>query len=182
MGLLLAAYFVCGLAYLGLRHFLWPRIDDWRPQIVAQLTAFAGRPVALGRIEAGFEGLRPRLTIEALRIDDDDGAPALAVPRATAVLSLASFVTGEFRMEVLQLESPRVRVERIDSRRLRIAGVDLAPGDASDDGSLQRLLAQRRILLHEAAVDWVDRETGRGGTIEGIELAFGTVGRRHRGC
>ncbi len=181
LGLLLAAYFVGGLAYLGLRHFLWPRIDDWRPQIVAQLTALVGRPVALGRIDAGFEGLRPRLTIESLRIDDDDGTPALAVPRATAVLSLASIVTGEVRMEVLQLESPRVRIERIDAHRWRIAGIDLPLAGAPDDASLPRLLAQRRILLHEAAVDWIDRETGRVGTIEGIELAFGTVGRRHRG-
>lgn len=181
-GLLLAAYFVAGLAYLGLRHYVWPRLDDWRPMLVEQLSALSGRPVTFGRLDTGFEGLRPRITIEALRIDDDDGSPVLAVPRATAVLSLAGLFTGELRLSVLQLDRPALRVERLDADRLRIAGVEVAPGSGADGAALERLLAQRRVLVHDATIEWSDRERGLAGRLEGVELSMGNVGRRHRGA
>ena len=180
MYLLLGAYFVLGLAYLGFRYYLWPRLDEWRPVVLAQLSAAAGRPVTIGRIEGGFEGLRPRLTVEDLRIDDDDGTPALLVPRATAVLSLASILAGELRMSVLQFDSPLLRVERLDERRLRVAGFEL-PLDGTDDGrAVHRLVGQRRILLHDATFDWIDRHRGVRNRMEKVELAIGSVGRRHR--
>jgi len=180
LGLLLAAYFLCGLAYVGLRYYVWPRLDQWRPQIVEQIAATVGRPVAIGRLESGFEGPLPRLTIDSLRIDEDDGTPALQVRRATAVLSLSSFLSGELRLDVLQLESPRLRVERIDERRLRVAAIDVALDGSADGIGVRRLLSQRRILVHDAVVEWVDRPADRRVTLEGVELAIGNVGRRHR--
>ena len=170
-----------GLAYLGFRHYLWPRLDDWRPVVLAQLSAAAGRPVTIGRIEGGFEGLQPRLTVEDLRIDDDDGTPALLVPRATAVLSLTSILAGELRLSVLQFDSPLLRVERLDEQRLRVAGVELALDGADEGRSVHRLVGQRRILLHDATLDWIDRHRGVRNRFEKVELAVGSVGRRHRG-
>ena len=182
MYLLLGAYFGVGLAYLGLRYYAWPRLDNWRPMLLAELSAAAGRKVTIGRIDAGFEGLRPRVTVEDLRIDDDDGTAALRVPRATAVLSLAGIMSGELRMSVLQLDAPMLRVERLDETRLRVAGIEV-PVDSSDDGdAVRRLIGQRRIILHDATFEWIDRHRGLRNRVEKVELAIGSVGRRHRGA
>jgi len=178
--LLLIAYFGIGLAYLGLRYYVWPRLDDWRPLLLSELSAAAGRPVTIGRIESGFEGLLPRITIEDLHIDDDDGSPALSVPRATAVLSPDSLFMGELRLAVLQLDAPALRVERLDERRLRVAGLELALDGPGESPALKWLAGQRRILLHDAQIDWIDRQRGVRNRFEGIALAIGSVGRRHR--
>lgn len=179
---LLSAYFVAGLAYLGLRHYVWPRLDDWRPVLTERLSALAGRPVEIGRIETGFEGLLPRLTVHALAVWDEHGAPVLTVPRATAIVSPRTLLDRELRLSVLQFERPSIRVERLESGRLRVAGLELDP-DAPDDGSaLAALMSQRRILIREASIDYVDRPRAMRATLEAIDLTLGSVGRRHRGA
>ena len=179
---LVFAYFVAGIAYLGLRHYVWPRLDDWRPLVTERLTALAGRQVAIGRIDTGFEGLLPRLTVHSLSISDDDGASLLAVPQVTAVLSAQSLLAGELRLSTLQLERPSLRVERLDSGRLRVAGVEIDPQGGDDESALATLLVQRRILIHGASIEFLDRPRAARTVIESIDLSLGGVGRRHRGA
>ena len=181
LGLLLVAYFVVGLAYLGVRHYLWPRLDDWRPILVAELSSMLGQKVSLARLETGFEGAWPRLTVHDLRIGADPDHPGLSVARAVAVISPVSLFSGHLGLSVLQLDQPSLRVERLDARRFRVAGVLIDPDADQDDQGLALLLAQRRVLLHQARIDWIDHLSGRQTSIEAIELALGSVGRRHRG-
>lgn len=177
-----AAYFACGLAYLALRHYVWPRLDDWRAQLVEQVSVAVGRPVQIARIGSGFEGLLPRLTLEEITIADDDGRLALEVPHAVAVLSARTLATGEPRLSVLQLDSPRVRVERLPGgRALRVAGVEVPLDRPSDGSALDLLLGQRRILVRNAEIEWIDREHDARRTFAGVDLRLGSVGRRHRG-
>ncbi|MGA0796440.1 MAG: hypothetical protein ACO3P0_10200, partial [Quisquiliibacterium sp.] len=105
IGVLLVAYFIAGLAFLGLRHYLWPRLDDWRPVVVSQLSEALGVAISIDRIETGFEGLLPRLTIHGLRlagtanaapgsIAEGSASSPLTVPRAVAVVSPRPLVSG----------------------------------------------------------------------------------------
>ncbi|HPA88239.1 MAG TPA: YhdP family protein [Quisquiliibacterium sp.] len=175
------AYFALGLGYLGLRHLVWPNLDDWRPRIEQALSDAAGRAVSVGRIQPGFEGLLPRLTIDGVTVPGDDGVPLLRAERVTAVLSFRALLSGEIGLSVLQVEAPRLTVERLDAQRLRVGGFEVRL-DAPDDGRASRwLMSQRSVLIHDARVDWIDRETGRSQRVDGIDLSLGNVGRRHRG-
>ncbi|MBP8307987.1 MAG: TIGR02099 family protein [Burkholderiaceae bacterium] len=179
--LLVFGLFALAIGYLALRHLVWPRLDDWRPRIVAELSARLGPPVEIARIETGFEGLLPRLTLEGLTVRDDDGEYALVVPRATLVLSPRTLVSSEPRFAVVQLESPRVRVERRVQGWLRVAGVDFDLNATDDGQGLNRLLNQRRILIRAGRVEWNDRIEDSREVLESVDLTVGTVGRRHRG-
>ena len=178
--LLALALFAAGLAYLGLRHYVWPRLDDWRPALEARLSSAAGRPVSIGRIETGFDGLLPRLSIERLSIEGDDGAAALEAGRVTAVISPRTLFARSPRLALLELESPSVRIERIAAGRFRIAGIDLATNDAGDGAALELLAGQRRIVVRGAAIDWRDEVLGVRERLAGVDAEIGSVGRRHR--
>ncbi|MEN9313811.1 MAG: hypothetical protein RIS35_204, partial [Pseudomonadota bacterium] len=69
--IMMITWSVAGVGYLSVRHYFWPRIDTWRPQIVEQASALLGRPLVIGRIESGFEGLLPRLTMRDVVLRDD---------------------------------------------------------------------------------------------------------------
>lgn len=178
--LLVAAGVALALGYLVLRHVLWPQLDRWRPQIVAELSARLGHPVEIARLDAGFEGLLPRLTLDQVRIRDDDGHEALSVAQVTLVLSPRSLISAEPRLAVLQLDSPRIRIERRAPGWLRVAGVDLDLNAPEDGPGLARLLEQRRILVHDGEIDWRDHLAGQRTVVSAIELGVGSVGRRHR--
>lgn len=177
--LLIVSLFAAGLGWLGLRHLVWPRLDGWRPAIEARLGAAAGRPVSIGRVRTGFDGLLPRLVLEELRVSGEDGAPLLEVPRVTALISPRTLIAGRLRLALLELEAPVVRVERIAPGVLRIAGIELDPGKAAGAG-LEALLAQRQILVRGASVDWEDHVLGVRARVAGLEAVLGNVGRRHR--
>ena len=178
--LVLLALFAAGLAYLGLRHYVWPRLDGWRPALESRLSAAAGRPVSIGRIHTGFDGLLPRLTLERLRIEGDDGSPALEAGHVTAIISPRSLLAGAPRLALLELEAPSVLVERVAPGRLRVAGIDLPAAGGGSGAALELLAGQRRIVVRGAAVEWRDAVLGVRERVEGVDAAIGSVGRRHR--
>ena len=172
--------FVAGLAYLGLRHYVWPRLDDWRPRLEARLSEAAGRPVSVGRVRTGFDGLLPRLTLETVRIEGDDGATLLAADSVTAVISPRTLFAGEPRLALLEIMSLQLTVERVSPGLLRVAGVEV-PLEGDEAGSaLESLTGQRRIVLRGAVVDWRDAVLGVQRRLSGIDASIGSVGRRHR--
>lgn len=176
--LLILAFFAAGLGYLGLRHYVWPRLDDWRPELQAQLSAAAGRPVSVDRLLTGFDGLLPRLELQGLQVADDDGSAALSAERVVAVLSPRTLFAGRPRLALLELHGLSLELERPAPGRLRVAGFEVTaegPGEY-----LELLLAQRRILVRGAEVDWHDAVLGVRQRVHGVELSIGSVGRRHR--
>lgn len=181
--LLLIAYFVAGLGYLTLRYLVWPNPAYWLPRAEQVLSEAIGRPVAVGEVRAGFDGLRPSLEVRELTIAGDEGAPAFTASRLYAVLSLRSLATGQLRFARLDVDAPALRIERLDDRRLRVAGIvfDLAsPGGGDGGGAVAWLFAQRRIVLRGVDLHWFDQVADRSLRFEGVDLAVGSVGRRHR--
>lgn len=169
-------------AYLGLRTLAWPNLERWRPQIEQRLTDATGRPVRVGQLESGFEGWQPWVVARDVAVIDPDGVEALRADRLRAVVSIGAALRGQFALLLLEIDSPSLRVERVAARRLRIGGFDIdldAPGERDSD-PLARLFAHRTILLRDARVDWFDRPSGQGAYVEQVDLAVGSVGRRHR--
>ncbi|MGI8895772.1 MAG: hypothetical protein ACR2HE_09000, partial [Casimicrobiaceae bacterium] len=68
------------LALLAIRFIIFPRIDSYRAEIVARLSAELDAGVAIAAIDTGWDGWNPKLSIRGLAIHDrarPDAAPVL---------------------------------------------------------------------------------------------------------
>jgi uncharacterized protein (TIGR02099 family) len=154
-------YVAAAVGLLGLRYFVLPRIDEWRPQIERYASEAVGASVHIGHIAADWRGLNPRLTLRAVEIADGQGAPVLTLPAVDTVLAWRSILSREPRLVFLQADGLDLTLRRDRDDRLWVAGqsIDLAAGDQGDAGrsvALRWLARQREIVLRHATVRWVD--------------------------
>lgn len=182
--LLVIAYFVAGLGYLALRYLVWPNTALWLPRVERVLAESVGKPLRIGAVRAGFDGLRPSLDVEGVAVLDAGGEPAFSVDRIHAALSLGSLAAGQIRFARLEVEAPSLRVERLAPDRFVVGGIelDLAGAGKGDSGTggVDWLFAQRLVALRGVDLEWIDRVSGRVLELEGADLVLGAVGRRHR--
>lgn len=154
-------YVAAAVGLLGLRYFVLPRIDQWRPQIERYASDAVGASVHIGHIAADWSGLNPRLTLAGVGIADSQGAPVLTLPAVEAVLAWRSILSREPRLVSLQADGLDLTLRRDRDDRLWVAGqsIDLAQADDSDASrfiALRWLVRQREIVLRHATVRWVD--------------------------
>src|SRR6185369_15840355 len=120
------AFFAFAALALALRFWILPDIESHRETIVAAVTRSVGLPVRIGRIEAGWLGLRPQLSLSDVRVLDAQGREALRLPVVENVVSWRSFLTGELRLHSLAIEGPRLTVRRDAEGAIFVAGIRLA--------------------------------------------------------
>ena len=178
LGLALCAAFA---TYLLVRHVAWPRVDAWRPWLVAQVERQLGVPVSVEALHPDWEGLHPSLRIDGLRIDGPDGAPRLAVGSAYARVSWRSLALGRVRFAALRLDAPDLVVERLAPGRIAVAGFELSGDGPADGRGLDWLLSQGELATTSATVRLVDR-TGEVPplTVDGMAFSLRSTGRRHQ--
>ncbi len=167
-------------AYTALRTLVWPNLERWRPQIEQQLAQVTGRQVHIGALTTGFDGWRPWLVADRVAVLDADGAQALTASRVRGVVSMRGALRGRFVLALLEIDEPALRVERVTSRRLRVGGFELDLDAPGSPGAFDRVLVHRRIRLHDARIDAVDRASGQRMELAHVDVALGSVGRRHR--
>ncbi len=175
-----AALVLAAVSWIAIRDYVWPNLDRWRPAIERRIAESVGRPVKLGALITGFDGLRPRLVVRDVAIDDADGQNAFAATEVRAVLSLRSLLRGRPALALLEIDAPSLRVERLAPRRWRVAGVEFDPDDPHANAALEQLFAHRRVVLRQVRIDWRDRVSGESATVREVDIALGSVGRRHR--
>jgi uncharacterized protein (TIGR02099 family) len=156
--LALVAGFAGGLAILALRYYVLPNIDQWRPTIESAASRALHARVAVGRIEADWQGLRPRLLLWDVSLRDEQGSPVLALPQVDAVVGWLTLLTARPHLHSLLIDSPDVEVRRLADGRLRVAGMVIDPRGEESGGSafLDWLLAQRRIAVRDAHLRFID--------------------------
>ncbi|MCL4183955.1 MAG: TIGR02099 family protein [Burkholderiaceae bacterium] len=176
----LGAIVLVALSWLAIRDYAWPNLDRWRPAIERLVADGIGRPVQLGELVGDFDGARPRLLVRGLVIEDADGERAFAADELRAVLSLRALLRGSLRLALLEVDAPVLRVERLAARHLRVAGIDIDFDARGGGDALERLLAHRRVTLRHARIDWHDRVSGESASLRDVDIALGSVGRRHR--
>lgn len=180
------AFFVLAAAVLVLRYGVLPRIEHYRPQIVDRVAATVGLPVKIGRIEAEWLGLRPRINLSDVRIYDAEGREALVLPSVQNILSWRSLADRELKLHALRIEGLRLAVRRDSAGALYIAGMKLAP-DSGESRFGDWILGQPLIEVRGAEVEWRDDKRGAPALVvsainlrvtnDGAQHSLGLVGR-----
>lgn len=178
--LALIAYFAFAALILTLRHSILPNIEQYRPAIEQKASEALGLPVSIGSIRAGWDGLRPDLTLADVAIADKDGRPALAFSRVEAVLSWTSLLTLEPRLALLAIDEPILHVRRNANGSFEVGGIAVA-GGAGDSDLSDWVLGQGRIRINGATLVWEDGLRGAPQLVlEDVNLALDNDGNRHR--
>src|SRR3954471_17220510 len=129
-----SGFFAFAALVLALRFWILPDIESYRGRIVAAISQSVGLPVTIGRIDAGWLGLRPQLSFSDVRVLDAQGREALRLPAVENVISWRSFLTGQLRLHSLAIEGPRLQVRRDAEGIVYVAGIRL--GGASSEGRI----------------------------------------------
>jgi uncharacterized protein (TIGR02099 family) len=150
------AFFVFATLVLALRFWLLPDIERYRGDIVAAIERSVGLPIKIGGIEAGWLGLRPRISLSDVHLYDHQGREVLALPSIRNVVSWRSLLYGQIRLHSLAVDGPRLEVRRDADGALYVAGMKLAA-----DGERRFadwLLGQEEIVISNAEIEWRDEK------------------------
>ncbi|HYD57396.1 MAG TPA: YhdP family protein [Burkholderiales bacterium] len=157
-----AAFFAVAAIVLALRFWLLPNIERYREDIVAAVSRTVGQPVQIGRIEAGWLGWNPQVSLYDVRILDAQGREALVLPAVENSVAWRSLLVGELRMHSLAIEGPKLSVRRDPAGALFVAGMRvLGPGGgAREAGFADWALEQFEIVVRNAEIEWHDELRG----------------------
>lgn len=163
------------------RYGILPNIDHFRPRIQAELSSALGAQVSLGRIEAEWQGLRPRFQLSDVVITDDDGKQALRLPGIRAMLSWQGLLSGLPRFTYIEAEGLDIDLRLDAQQRIWVLGrdIDVQQTDDSSEISLdhpmlQWLAKQPRIALRDASISWRD-ETRDASVLRLEDVTLGLV-------
>ncbi len=175
--IVLVVYFLAAGAFLGVRYWVLPNIDQWRPQIAQQLSSAAGMRVQLGEVKANWSGLNPSLQIRDIDFTDQHQRQVLHLPQIRAVLSWRSLFSRSLQFVLLEASGLNLQIRRDDNHKLWVMGqsFDLDSPDAAgaDGGLLLWLLRQPHVALTDAVVQWEDAtRSGQPLVLDHVNLVF----------
>jgi len=173
-GLLFAA------AVVTLRYWILPNVENYREDIARIVSERAQQKIAIGRIHANWDGLRPQLMLEQVTVFDAAGRPAFELSRMDNTLSWWSLPTLQLRFYAVDIYRPALDVRRNAKGAISIAGIELT-GDEDGGGFADWLLKQRDIEVHDATLVWNDEQRAAPRLeLKRVNLRISNRGARHR--
>lgn len=163
LSIAITLYFVLGVLVLGLRYWVFPQIDQWRPMVAQRISQSLGVPVQLGALRAGWRGWNPYFELEQVRLQTPQGRTLLDVPQVQASLSWRSLF--DLRPQLLQLtvQGMDLSARRAADGSLWLLGQQFMRDHVDvQDGFVfpPWLLAQHHIVLQDATLRWRDEARG----------------------
>ena len=152
---MLAGLLLFSALVLTLRYWLLPDIAEYREDIAASISRAAGQRVTIGKIDAGWEGLRPHLVLQDVRVYDQQSRPVLHLSQIENTLSWWSLFVGEARFSSLIIEHPNLVVRREANGLIFVGGIAVNQAETSS-GFADWMLKQNHILVRDAVVLWQD--------------------------
>ncbi len=132
----------------------------------------------IGRIEAGWLGLRPQINLTDVRIYDAEGREALYLPSVDNILAWRSLVYGDLRLHSVVIDGPKLAVRRDAHGALEVAGFRVAGGGKGGFGDW--LLGQGDVEIRNAEVEWRDESRGAPPLLlSAVALHLRNAGARH---
>ena len=148
-------YFGFAILILVLRYSVLPNIESYRGDIERSVSQAAGLKVAIASIDTRWQGLRPYLGLHGFRVYDKEGRPALSFDKVETEIAWSSLLHGQLRLHRLEINAPTLNIRREANGRIFIAGLQLNTEASGDDFS-DWLLAQDRIVVRNATIQWDD--------------------------
>ncbi|WP_269533219.1 YhdP family protein [Chitinimonas sp. BJYL2] len=150
----LAVILLWGAVAAGLQWWVFPRLESYRPALVAELSQRVGRPVSVAEVRGGWRNASPYLDLRQLSLHHSDGRPALTLPEVEATLSWWPLLLGDLRFARLTVVRPDLELTRETDGSVRLAGLPLDQG--GDDTLSNWVLRQHDIAIVDATVTWRD--------------------------
>ena len=176
---LVAVYFLFAATVLILRYAILPKVGEHQAEIEAAASRAVGLPVRIGRIEAGWDGLNPELTLSDVTIADRQGRPGFVLSKVESVLSWQSLWRLSPTLKLLVVDGPILNIRRDAAGKITIAGVD-AEGE-SDPAVADWFLAQPHIRIRNAIIVWEDTlRQAPPLVLEDLQFGLDNRGSRHR--
>lgn len=154
--LLLFLFFAGAALVLVLRHSILPNIERYHDKITVAAIMAVGQPMTIGKIEADWDGLRPRLLFTDVKILDKEGNVALHLPRIENTVAWTSLPMLELRFHSLLIDSPDLAVRRDAAGRWYVAGIPLDDSASTGGDSADWLLHQSSIVIRNGRIVWQD--------------------------
>lgn len=178
--LAVALWFAFALIVVVAREIVLPRMNDYRDEIGARISAALGARVTIGHIDARWSGVRPYLDLGQVALHDGSGRVALELGLVRTSLSWMSIPFAELRLHHLAIDGPDLEVRRDPQGRMYVAGIELG-GGGDGSGLANWLLAQREIVVRNATLRWLDeRRAAPELALRNVHLRLANLGTRHR--
>jgi uncharacterized protein (TIGR02099 family) len=154
--LVVVAYFLFGLTFLGLRYVVLPNIDHYKPEVEQIASRVIGQPVTIDTIYASWQGLRPSLFLGGVAIHDKQGQPALKLPGVAATFSWWSVMAADVRLHSLEISRPDLDIARDVQGNVFVGGIFIDTRKKSDGRGGDWILAQNEIVVRDGRLRWND--------------------------
>jgi uncharacterized protein (TIGR02099 family) len=166
-----AVIVVC-ITALAFKFWVMPNISSYEGMLEDAAGRALGQPIDIGRLEADWSGLNPRVVLRDVRMTPPSGgpteAPPLRLPRVEAVFSWLSLPLFDLRLSSLTLDQPHLLMRRDGDGVITVAGIPVnlptAPSPFPD-----WLIKQPRIVIKDAEILWRDEK------LDAPELRFAGV-------
>ncbi len=144
-----------------------PSLGDKKAEIETYLSQKSNRPVRIGKLEAYWHGLYPRLLVEDLYLLSEDGRKiAIRLDAVKIRVATLPLLIGELVLDDLILVRPSLQVTRLEDGSIEFG--DITPSDRGKDNIkgtggksfVNWLFRQNKILIEDGEVMWVDKQSG----------------------
>jgi uncharacterized protein (TIGR02099 family) len=167
-------------ALVTLRYWILPDIEKHHDEVTALASRAVGLQVKIGKIEADLYWFRPHLVFTDVQLLDEEGHSVLELRRIDNVVSWMTLLSGELRLQALEVDDPDLLVRRDKQGVLHVAGLQVS--GRSTDGKLSDwLLHQSRIIISNGRVTWQDDLYDRPALVfNQFQLRLDNSGKHHR--
>ncbi|TAL56602.1 MAG: TIGR02099 family protein [Pandoraea sp.] len=156
-GVVILIYFLAAAAILGMRYWVLPRVDDYRPQIEAIVSRAVGVPVSIEKISANWGGLYAHFHLQGVSLRAPGAkTPGLSLAQVDGTLSWSSLLHLNVRLADLTLQSPDVLIERRADGKLYAAGLPVNTQQGGNNPVLDWLLNQNAVIVRNGTLRWLD--------------------------
>lgn len=155
---LVAVYIPLCILLLGVKWLVLPLANEYRPQIEKTLSQALGQAVHIERLEARWVGLRPQLLVYNVQVLQPNGELGFSSKQVRLDWSVLGLLAFNPRLKNFELIDPVVDVRRNANGQWVVAGHLLQPTERDHSPALDWLLKQRRVLVKNAKMQWVDEQ------------------------
>ncbi len=144
------------IAALMVQFWIMPNISQYKNDIAAFASKTAGQKVAIGDIQASWDGINPHLSISNIDIFDAENRPALQLKNTEISISWLSIPLMEPYLNMLAIRAPELTIRRIASGEIFVAGISM--NGESRPALPNWLLRQNTVEVSQAKILWLDEK------------------------